>query len=121
MNEKKIMCIICPMSCVINTSLGNTEELSGARCPRGIEYALQELDNPLRTFSTSIPVVGGDRKRLSVKPLSYVPRHCIEAIIRELATTMVFAPIQAGDTVIANLNGTGMSLIALQSISRVAR
>ena len=65
MIEKEFICVVCPNGCSIKAQYeeGNPPKLisaEGMRCPRGKTWIQQEIENPMRTFSTSVLVDGGD-------------------------------------------------------------
>ena len=58
---KELTCIRCPMGCVMSIEEKNGEyTVTGNTCPRGREYAISEMTAPVRTFSVSVRVKGGD-------------------------------------------------------------
>ena len=78
MIEKEFICVVCPNGCSIKAQYeeGNPPKLisaEGMRCPRGKTWIQQEIENPMRTFSTSVLVDGGDFLEASVRLTKPVP------------------------------------------------
>lgn len=120
MAGRVVICLVCPASCAITVT--KTEQgivTVGDNCKRGRAYAEAEFVNPLRTFSTSVRVVGGDRKLLSLKPDKPVPKDCIKLILSHLSTLVVKAPVVMGQVVLTNVGGLGVDLVALHSVKYV--
>lgn len=117
--ERHITCVICPVGCkisVINNGLGY--EISGNRCSRGKEYALNELIMPKRILTTSVKVISGEIPLVSVKTSGAIDRSIIREkmdLIKEIA---VEAPVQIGDVLIDDIDGQGTALIATRPVKR---
>ena len=58
----KLICINCPRGCHLEVENINGEvSVSGNFCPRGKTYAESEMFNPLRTLTTTLPIVSKKR------------------------------------------------------------
>ena len=55
---KEFTCIICPRGCLLKVD--DNMNVTGNTCPRGKDYAISELTNPVRTIVPfrRIPVPG---------------------------------------------------------------
>ena len=116
--EQMITCINCPVGCRMKVTLNDAGEVlkvEGNTCPRGEKYARQECTLPERMITAVMPAVGSSVP-LSVKTASPVPKHLISAVMAELKNVQVTAPVQMGETVIANVCGTGVDVIATRSV-----
>ena len=116
--EQLITCINCPVGCRMTVSLSDEGEylsVSGNTCPRGAIYAKQECTLPLRIITAVIPV-DGSPVPLSVKTSSPVPKSLIPAIMRELSTLHLSAPIPIGRIIIHNILNTQANIIATRSV-----
>lgn len=120
--EKKkaaeMICIVCPVGCRLKAEFNDdgTVRVSGNTCPKGAKYAAEELTNPVRTVTTSVPVSSGHMDLLSVKTRNPVPKASIPDVLRELRGVKVHAPVAVGDVVLANAAGTGVDIVATRSI-----
>lgn len=109
----KVTCIICPQGCVLTVQ---DSAVTGNRCKRGIAYGLAETQAPMRTFSTSVPVSGGNYKLVSVKPSQPVPKESILPLMEYIRTLHFTAPINRGQE-LTPLPGTPATLIATRTIT----
>jgi CxxC motif-containing protein len=67
--KKEIICTICPNSCRIKVEYEGFKILNidGAKCKKGEEYVKNEILNPVRVFTGSVMVEGGNFLLASVK------------------------------------------------------
>ncbi|RLF87937.1 molybdopterin oxidoreductase [Thermococci archaeon] len=102
----RFTCIVCPLSCAIEVEVENGEvrDVKGYTCPRGKEWAIEEVTNPKRVVMSVIPVEGGKLPTVSVKTEKPVPKDEIPELMKFLAGIKVKPPIRVGD-VIAEFEG----------------
>lgn len=110
----ELTCIVCPLGCRIETN--ETGEAAGALCDRGRRYASDELENPVRAFSTTVPVTGGGIKMLPVKTAGKVPKAMLFECLAFLAGVEAAAPVEIGDVVVADICGTGTDIVAARRV-----
>ncbi len=116
--EQMITCINCPVGCRMKVTLSDAGEVlkvEGNTCARGDKYARQECVQPLRMITAVIPAAGS-AVPLSVKTASPVPKSMIGDVMTALQEAKVSAPVRIGETVIGNVCGTGVDVIATRSI-----
>lgn len=109
----KMTCIICPMGCDLKVKL-EPFEVKGHQCPRGIEYAKNELIDPKRVYTGSIKCLDGTLPIISFKT-DTMPKanlHHLMAVMKELK---VVAPIRLGDVLYQD---ELLTLIATRNIER---
>ena len=83
-NKKKgkFICIICPKSCELET---DGTEVTGEKCKRGKQFALQEIISPLRVITTTIRYENKNNiKMIPVKTSKPVPLNRIFDIMKEI-------------------------------------
>ncbi|MGB9614628.1 MAG: DUF1667 domain-containing protein [Fervidobacterium sp.] len=121
MKTEEMVCIMCPLGCRLIVTVQDNGEISvaGNKCPRGIEYAVQEITEPLRVLTTSILVINGEMPLVSVKTTKPVPRKSINEIMSILKTKTVQAPVKSGDVIIPNILGTGADIVATRNVERI--
>ncbi|AMQ19140.1 DUF1667 domain-containing protein [Thermococcus peptonophilus] len=97
----RFTCIVCPLGCSIEVEVENGEvkEVRGYKCPRGMEWAVQEVISPKRVVMTVIPVEGGALPTVSVKTAEPVPKEKIPELMRFLAKLKLKAPVNVGQVV----------------------
>ena len=116
---KEIICVSCPVGCDMSVSVQDgMVQVSGNKCPAGIEYAQEELTNPTRNIATSVRVVGGDMPMLSVKTAKPIPKGEIMNTVNAIHRLTITAPVKIGDIVLANAIGTGVDIVATRNIER---
>jgi len=120
--KKKITCIICPMSCIIEVDYTKKviKKIQGYQCNKGKVYAREELYDPKRTVTSTIKVNGGALSLVSVRTTESVPKNLIFPIINELSRLNLEAPVKIGDIIIKNIQGTGVNIIATKTVDKVS-
>jgi len=113
---KKMICIVCPLGCNLDvTKDGETYNVTGNKCPRGKKYAIEEMTAPKRMVTSTVTIKGGNYPVLPVKTASPIPKEKIFAVMEVLKTVEVNAPINVGDIVVANVEGTGVNVVATKN------
>lgn len=119
MEEKNLICINCPMGCMLTVAMEGEEILSvkGNTCRRGDTYARKELTNPTRIVTSTVKVSGGNENMVSVKTKEDIPRGKVLECVRELKNIVVEAPVSIGDTILKDAAGTGVNIVATKNVS----
>lgn len=95
--RKRFICIICPKCCELEI---DGIEVSGAKCKRGEEFALQEALVPLRVVTTTLRCdLNGERKMIPVKTVSPVPLKDIPQIMRHIKGVRISEPPVLGSRI----------------------
>lgn len=116
---KELVCICCPVGCILCATVKDgVISVTGNSCPRGAQYAVNELTRPVRQISLTMRVSGGEEDALSVRTSRPVDKSAVTEIARAVRKTTVFAPVNTGDTVIENVCGSGADIIATRSVRR---
>lgn len=113
--ETKIMnCIICPLSCELTATVedGVVMNVTGNFCPRGAQYAKEELTAPTRVLTSTVRVKGGRLPLLPVVSAKKVPKDRVVECAEALRSVSVTAPVHTGDVVAANILGLGVDIVA---------
>ena len=119
LSKKTLTCIRCPRGCQISVGLEGTDIVSidGQSCKRGEIYARSEVVNPVRTVTTTVPVLTDDVERMvSVKTSIDVPKDKVMDVMRAVQPLVAHAPVSIGDVIAQNIANTGADLIATKSI-----
>jgi len=115
--ELELTCILCPMSCTLKVSISDADiDVRGNQCAKGVEYAKQEVTNPVRHVMTVVRVRGGDIPTVSLITSKPVPKNCIERVMEATAYVELEAPIELGQVVIKDVCGT--SLVATRRVRK---
>ena len=119
METRNLVCIGCPMGCTLTVTMQNgaVTAVEGNTCKRGDDYARREVISPMRVFSTTLPVEGGNRPTVPVKTAGEVPKPMVLACARALQGITLKAPLSAGDVVVSNILDTGVDIIAVADVN----
>jgi CxxC motif-containing protein len=105
----KLICIKCPRGCEL-TVTGNS--VTGNLCPRGVDYAKEESENPKRIVTSLIKV---DDRVVPVKTDKEVPKDMIDKVLRKISKIKVKNP-KIGDIVVKNILKTGVNIVVTGEI-----
>lgn len=116
---KELICINCPLGCSLTVTVrnGKAVKVEGNTCPKGEAYGKKEVTNPTRILTSTVRVSGGVQPVVSVKTASDIPKEKIMDCARALKNLRIQAPVAAGEIVLENICGTGVSVIATKNVS----
>lgn len=120
----KFNCTTCPSECLLTVEVERdvkgtvtaVRSVTGNSCPRGDEFAHQELTCPMRVLTTTVAVSGGDEALLPVRTAEAIPLALHAQAMDLIRGVVVEAPIRMGDVVLENLLDTNINLIASMDI-----
>ena len=95
---------------------GDEIEVEKNLCPRGEEFAKEEIERPMRILPTSVRVIGGERELVSVKTSAPIPRDRIFDVMEIIKKTSVKAPVEIGQVIIENVLNLGVDVVATRSV-----
>lgn len=115
---KEFTCIVCPNGCRLEVELeaDGTVRVSGNKCPRGEAFAKSEMTAPVRTISSTVRTVYEETPVLPVKVSSEIPKAMIFQVMEKINQVLVERPLKRGETVIENVCGLGVDVVAASSI-----
>lgn len=115
METREMTCINCPMGCSLTVTIdGDNISVSGNTCPRGENYAKDEVKNPTRIVTSTIPVL--NKERVSCKTERAIPKDKIFDVMKEINKTRLSSPINIGDILIENVCNTGINVVATKNV-----
>lgn len=109
---RELICIVCPRGCHLQVDEEHGYSVAGNSCPRGAEYGKMELTNPTRVVTSTVRCAGGALPRCPVKTDGAVPKGKIFAVMEALDGVELTAPVRMGQTVLENVCGTGVNVVA---------
>ena len=115
LSNNSMTCIVCPNGCelhICKSEFGREPVILGNKCPRGRQFALDELTNPTRTLTTTVAIKKSTLKRLPVISSSPLPKNKIFKVRQLLSHITVEAPIHAGQVILHNVLDLGIDIIA---------
>ncbi|UYP47892.1 hypothetical protein NEF87_004177 [Candidatus Lokiarchaeum ossiferum] len=117
-NEREIICVICPNSCRLTVWRDKEGELhiKGNQCPRGLTYGESEYTNPVRMLITTMRIEGATLPVIPVRSVEPIPKQHLLRSIKVVNDVVCQAPIKMGDVLIKNILGTGIDVIASRSM-----
>ena len=118
MEERKLICIGCPMGCPLTVVMNGKEVVSvtGNTCKRGDVYARKEVTDPTRIVTSTVCVSGGSIQMVSVKTKEDIPKDKIFECVRALKGIQIPAPVHIGDIVLKNVADTGVDIVATTNV-----
>lgn len=110
---KEMVCIVCPIGCHLTVTQENDViEVTGNTCPRGKQYAINELSHPTRTLTTTVEIENGIHHQIPVISSAPLPLDKIHETMRLLKGVKVKAPIKEKDIILKNVFDLGIDIIA---------
>ena len=111
-----MICVICPKGCnlTVKTQNGQVVNVEGNACKRGIDYAVSETTDPRRMLCTTVRVDGGGM--LPVKSDAPLPKDNWRNYIRIIGDAQAARPIDLGDVIIPDIDGTGINIVATTNL-----
>ena len=115
--ERELTCIVCPRGCCIRAVIedGVVLSVTGNSCPKGEAYAREELVAPQRMLTTTVRITGGTHRLLPVVSRGRLPKSLVPEAVCSLKKLTLVAPIVIGTTVMKNILGTGVDVVAGRS------
>ncbi len=120
--ETRIMnCIMCPLGCEMTVTIeeGAVVDVKGNTCPRGAQYAKDEVTAPKRMLTSTVAVEGGLLPLLPVVSAAVLPKGKVLECAAYLRGVTVQAPIKTGDVVVKDILGLGVDIVASRDMERI--
>lgn len=119
----EFICVVCPNGCLIDAVFSEEKPpkivtFCGHKCAKGESWIKQEIENPLRTFSTNVLVENGNFIIASVRTTKPVALTKVSEIITEIKQTVIKAPLCIGDVLLVNPAGTDTEIIITRNIEQ---
>ena len=117
--NKKMTCIECPKGCSLSVDYENCKviKVEGAKCPKGIGYAISEIEDPSRILTATVVAEGLGIRLIPVRTNKPIPKKDILKAMEEIRRVKVTTPIEVGDTIVENFLGLGVKLVATRETS----
>lgn len=114
--EKEMTCIVCPNGCRLEVTYEDTITVKNALCPRGVEYARNELMNPVRYLTSTVKVTEGVLPLVSVRSNKPLPKDKLAEVVQFLKNIKLKAPVQFHQIVCQDVLGTGADIITTREV-----
>lgn len=115
---KQMTCLQCPQGCQLKANLKNgyLVELTGNKCPKGLEYARQEIEDPRRILTASVVAEALTVKLVPVKTDKPIPKKELLPAMAEIKKIKITKKTKMNEIVIENFRGLNVNLIATRSV-----
>lgn len=125
---RSLTCIICPMGCALSIEEGPpgadgsaAMTIKGNNCSRGAVYAQEEIRAPKRVVTATCAIADPAAsswapRRVPVKTLLPCPKERIKELLGDIYGLQLRLPIKAGDPVIIDWQGTGITVVAVRAM-----
>ena len=114
--KKELICIVCPRSCHLTAVQDDdTWNITGNMCPRGRDYALQELSDPRRVVTAVIPCRNGKLDFVPVRTDKPFPKMQVASLLNRLYKMSAAAPLKSGEIIWENVDNSGINVIVTES------
>ena len=100
----ELVCIKCPRGCNL---VINNETITGNLCPRGVDYAKEEMTCPMRIVTA---LIKSSNNVIPVKTSAEVPKDKINDVLKEISK-MKSKQLKIGDIVKKNICGLGVDIV----------
>ena len=112
--RRQLICINCPRGCHLEATQNADGEITvtGNGCARGVAYARQELTDPRRVVTAVVHTTSETMPWLPVKTDAPLPKQAIAPLLNRLYQMTVEVPVSCGETILADVGGTGVNVVA---------
>lgn len=114
---KELTCIVCPNGCTLEVSRdGDNITVTGNKCTKGAEFALNEETHPMRTICSTVRTAFSQMPVLPVRVSAEIPKSRIFDVMAEINKVTISKPVESGGVIIPNVLGLGVDVIATSGI-----
>ncbi len=113
----KVTCIICPKSCIIEAKKeGSGITLAGESCSRGKKYAILEITDPRRIFTSTVLIDGADLRVVPVRTTKPIKKNDWMNAKKIIDKLKLDAPVEFGKIIMSDFLEKGIDLIVTREI-----
>ena len=107
MEERRLICIGCPMGCplVVTMDGGEVVSVTGNTCKRGETYGITEMTAPKRVVTSIVKVDNREDAFVSVKSAAPITKSKMFEVMDIIRAATISAPVKIGDIVIKDIFG----------------
>ena len=96
--KKTFTCIMCPLGCTITYDNG---KITGNKCPRGLEYVKNEIENPMRMLTTTVKTIYGEP--IPVRTSDMIPKNKIFEVMKKINSVRINKSVKLGEVIVKNV------------------
>lgn len=112
--EKELICIVCPRGC--HLTIDDDMNVKGNFCPRGKQYAINEVTCPKRMLTSTVKIISSSIKRLPVITSEEIEKSKMFDVMNAINKVTVKAPVKMHQIIIKNVENTGVDIIATRKV-----
>jgi len=118
MEKFEVICLVCPLACNITLSVqkGKVIDVTGFKCNKGEEYALQEYISPQRILTSTVKTTDKSKPLLPVITTVPISKKLLIPCMKILAQEEIHPPVKIGQVIVKNIM-TGVDVIATRNLS----
>ncbi|SDO95462.1 DUF1667 domain-containing protein [Clostridium gasigenes] len=117
MENKKIICIVCPNGCELYVKkLGEELIITGNKCSRGKDFAINEMIDPKRSISSTVKTIFENMPRLPVRTDTEISKERIIDLMKVLSNVLIDKPIRVNDVIVENVLDSGVNVISTSDL-----
>ena len=121
---RELLCIVCPNGCRLTVE--ETRDavgapactVSGNQCKRGVDFALAEITNPVRSLTTTVRTAFPGVPVLPVRTAGEIPKGKIRELMDLLNALTIDRPLGIGEAAAKNALGLGIDVIVTSNVLR---
>ena len=114
---REMTCIVCPNGCHLTVNETNDEiSVKGNLCPRGKDFAIQEIHHPMRTITSTVKTVFKEVPTIPVKVSKEFPKERIFDVMNQINHIQVDYVAKQGDVLMENVLGLGINIVVTSNI-----
>jgi CxxC motif-containing protein len=93
------------------------EGVEGNQCKEGLKYAEREAISPGRILTTTVKTEVVRMPLLPVRSNKEIPKDNLIDCMKEIAKYRIQGPVKVGETLIPNILGLGVDIVASRTIA----
>ncbi len=93
--------------------------VSGNKCPKGLGYAVSEIEDPTRTLTSAVLTDGLEIRMVPVRTNKPLPKADLIRAMDEIKKIKLKKPVRAGEMLVRDFVRAGVNLIATRSCSKL--
>ncbi len=111
-DTKFLTCTVCPAGCRIKARRNDTGtwEFEGYTCRRGLDFAKNEIIDPVRVLTSTVLVRSPDERMISVRSAKPIPLASMFAAMEQIRAFISDHMPEQGEIIIDDLAATGIGL-----------
>ena len=119
----ELTCITCPKGCRVHVDVQNGKivSISGNSCPKGKEYAENEVLHPVRMLTSTVSIKNGTIARCPVMTSVPIAKEKIFEVMKAIKSVELEAPVALREVLIHDICHTGADLVATRSIQMLEK